>query len=131
MATAIGAAQDSKHDHLRAVEHDGRSVKEPAANLPQLDVRAQQNMRHSVRCAQIHEIAHELDKYPTDTVNRVLPVEACVHPPLRRATNGRFVSPRSQVNAGIGYTSRCLCCKYAYPGAMPLVVSKKESRNDN
>jgi hypothetical protein len=128
VATAVGAAQDS---HLRAVEH-GRSVNEPAANLPQLDVRVRQNMWHSVRFALIHEVAHELDKYPTDNVNHLLPVEAsCVHQPLHRATHGCFVSPRSQVNAGIGYTSRYLCCMYAYPGATPLVVSKKENRNDN
>lgn len=59
VATAVGAAQDSKHNHLRAVEN-GRSVNEPAANLPQLDVRVPQNMRHSVRYALIHEVAHEL-----------------------------------------------------------------------
>jgi hypothetical protein len=42
-----------------------------------------------------------------------------------------YVLRRAQANAGIGYTNHCLCCMYAYPGAMPLVLSKKENRNDN
>jgi hypothetical protein len=81
-------------------------------------------MRHSVRCALIHEVAYELVKYPIDTVNRLLPVEACVHQPLRRATHGRFTAISDQCR---NWLHKPLSMLYV---RLP-VVSKKENMNDN